>query len=809
MTEWSLVYDGFNPEQEGRRETLCALGNGYLVTRGAAADSTADGVHYPGTYLAGGYNRLVTTIAGRQVENEDLVNLPNWLVLNIRIEDDEWLRPGHAELLEHRQELDLRHGVLHRTLRLRDAAGRVTRWQERRIVAMHDKHVVGLTVAVTPENWSGELTVRSALDGTVVNAGVARYGDLQGCHLDTVTAEAAGADVILLRSRMVQSLREIAEAARLQFFIDGHAIEPERRTERGTDEVAQVSTFHVPEGTPIVIEKLVAVYASGDAATSEPGLEAVDAVARLGRFDDVLAEHQLAWQHLWEQCDMQTLTRWDQAVNLQLRLHIFHLLQTVSYNSIDSDVGVPPRGWHGEAYRAHIMWDELYILPFLNLRIPALSRALLTYRYRRLPQARLAARACGYKGAMFQWQSGSNGREESQQVHLNPVSGRWVADNSYRQRHIGAAVAFNVWQYYQATDDQDFLYYYGAEMLLEIARFWASIATRNPVDGRFDICGVMGPDEFHTAYPGKDPSREGGLDNNAYTNVMASWTMARALEVMALLPDERLRRLKETIGLDDDEVASFEEISRLLRVPFHDDGIISQFQGYEHLDELDWAAARTRHGDVQRLDRLLEAEGDTPDHYKVSKQADVLMLFYLFSAEELGHIFERLGYQLDHAGIRKNIDYYIERTSHGSTLSLVVHSWVLARYDRPRSGDLFRQALRSDIDDLQGGTTREGIHLGAMASTVDLMQRCYTGLDVRGNVLHLDPNLPEDIERLTTHIRYRRQILDLDINHARARITSRAFTSTPVTIAYRGEVREISPGQEASFHLVPPTADPE
>ena len=808
MTEWSLVYDGFDPEQEGRRETLCALGNGYLVTRGAAADSIADGVHYPGTYLAGGYNRLITTVAGREVENEDLVNLPNWLVLTIRIEDDDWLRPDRVELLTHRQELDLRHGTLLRTVRVRDAAGRVTRWDERRIVAMHDKHLAGLAVQVTPENWSGRLTVRSALDGTVVNSGVERYADLDGRHLETVTTGAAGADVVLLRSRMRQSRREVAEAARLRFFADGQPLEPGRHTERGEDEVAQVATVHVSEGSPMVIEKLVAVYATGDAATSEPGLDATAAVERLGRFDDVLAAHRLAWRHVWEECDLQTLTRWDQAVNLQLRLHIFHLLQTVSYNSIGLDVGVPPRGWHGEAYRAHIMWDELYILPFLNLRIPALSRALLTYRYHRLPQARLAARAAGYKGAMFPWQSGSDGREESQQVHLNPVSGRWVADNSYRQRHIGAAVAYNVWQYYQATDDQDFLYSYGAEMLLEIARFWASIATRSP-DGRYDIRGVMGPDEFHTAYPGKDPSREGGLDNNAYTNVMASWTMARALDVMALLPDERCRRIRETIGLEDNEVASFDEIGRALRVPFHEDGIISQFEGYEDLDELDWDAARARHGDVQRLDRLLEAEGDTPDHYKVSKQADVLMLFYLFSAEELGHTFERLGYRLDHAAIRKNIDYYIERTSHGSTLSLVVHSWVLARYDRPRSGDLFRRALRSDIDDLQGGTTREGIHLGAMASTVDLMQRCYTGLDVRGNILHLDPNLPEEIERLTTHIRYRRQILDLDINHERARISSRAFTSTPITIAYRGEVREISPGQELSFHLVPPDAEPE
>lgn len=804
MTDWSLVYQGYDPEQEGRRETLCALGNGYLVTRGAAPDSAADGVHYPGTYLAGGYDRQVTTVVGRQVENEDLVNLPNWLVLTVRIGGDDWMSLDAVELLDYRQELDLRQGMLLRTLRLRDAAGRTTRWQERRIVGMHDKHVAGLSVRVTPEDWSGRMTVCSALDGSVVNRGVERYRDLQGRHLETVTTAQTAKDVILLRSRMIQSLREVAEAARTQFFVDGRVVEPARSTECTEDRVAEVATLDVTAGSTVQIEKLVAVYASGDAAISEPGLEAADTVAALGRFDDVLGEHRLAWMHLWEECDLQTWTSWDQPVNLELRLHIFHLLQTVSYNSIGLDVGVPPRGWHGEAYRAHIMWDELYIFPFLTLRIPVVSRALLQYRFRRLPQARQAARAAGYKGAMFPWQSGSNGREESQEVHLNPVSGRWVADNSRRQRHIGAAIAYNVWQYYQATDDQDFLFYYGAELLLEIARFWASIASRNPSDGRYDIRGVMGPDEFHTAYPGKDPVHEGGLDNNAYTNVMASWTLARALDVLALLPDERCRRLRETIGLGDDEVRAFGEVSRTLRIPFHGDGIISQFQGYENLRELDWEAAHARYGDIRRLDRILEAQNDTPNNYKVSKQADTLMLFYLFSEAELTQIFERLGYHLDHAAIRKTIDYYMERTTHGSTLSLVTHSWVLARYDRSRSGELFRRALRSDIDDIQSGTTSEGIHLGAMASSVDIMQRCYTGLEARGNVLHIDPRLPAQVQRLTTHIRYRRQILDLDIDHETLRISSRPFTSAPVTVAYRGELHEISPGQHVTFHLVPP-----
>ena len=154
--------------------------------------------------------------------------------------------------------------------------------------------------------------------------------------------------------------------------------------------------------------------------------------------------------------------------------------------------------------------------PFRS-RMPRVTRALLLYRYRRLREARSAAREAGFKGAMFPWQSGSNGREESQQIHLNPMSGRWIADVSWRQRHIGAAICYNIWQYYEATGDADFLTNYGAELFFEIARFWSSLARRRK-DGRYEIDGVMGPDEFHTAYPTADPSAPVGINNNAYTN---------------------------------------------------------------------------------------------------------------------------------------------------------------------------------------------------------------------------------------------------------------------------------------------------
>src|SRR5690606_3457513 len=138
MTGWTLAYDDFEPKQEGLREALCTLGNGYFATRGAAEEAEADEIHYPGTYLAGGYNRLKTEIAGRVIENEDLVNMPNWLFLTFRPADGDWFNLLGSEILSYRQELDLKAGVLTRDVRFRDRQGRETTLTSRRIVSMSD-----------------------------------------------------------------------------------------------------------------------------------------------------------------------------------------------------------------------------------------------------------------------------------------------------------------------------------------------------------------------------------------------------------------------------------------------------------------------------------------------------------------------------------------------------------------------------------------------------------------------------------------------------------------------------------------------
>jgi alpha,alpha-trehalase len=292
------------------------------------------------------------------------------------------------------------------------------------------------------------------------------------------------------------------------------------------------------------------------------------------------------------------------------------------------------------------------------------------------------------------------------------------------------------------------------------------------------------------------------LDNNAYTNVMAAWVLTRACQVLEILPPDRTRQLREELRITSEEIERWQDVSTRIFVPFNEEGIISQFEGYDDLEEYDWIGGREKHGDIHRLDRILEAEDDDTNRYKASKQADVLMLFYLLSEEELQHIFEQLGYPFGPETIAKNVEYYLQRTSHGSTLSWIVHSWVLARTDRQHSWKLFQNAIDSDISDIQGGTTPEGIHLGAMAGTVDLIQRCYLGLEVQRNVLFLDPGLPDEIHRLKTCLWFRGQSLDIEVTRNRLRVSSRQLTADPITIACRGIFHMASPGSCYEFRLV-------
>ena len=752
MNPWKISFNKFDPEKESLREALCTLGNGYLGTRGAVAETAATKVHYPGTYIAGVYNALTTSIAGRNVVNEDFVNCPNWLALNYRIEDGPWFNRLKVRILSWKIELNMQKGLLSRRLRWQDDQGRITLVENHRIVSMADPHLCALRCTITPENYSGKICLRSGIDGLIVNAGVERYKQLKNKHLEPLSHGSFGQDGIFLQMQTNQSLIQITEALRTQVYCDGQRIAPHMRiVQHGRERIMHDFCLDVEQGRKYSVEKLVSIYTSRDHGVADNCALAQERVSQVESFESVYHPHQAKWQALWKKFDIEI--DGDSFVQMALRLHTFHLLQVASTYNEDIDAGLPARGLHGEAYRGHIFWDELYAYPFYTLHAPEITRALLMYRYRRLNAARELARQQGHSGAMYPWQSASTGEETTQVLHLNPMSGTWGPDYSCLQRHVSLAIAYNVLTYYRTSGDRDFMERYGLEMLIEISSFWSSMARWNKKQKRFEIDGVMGPDEFHEKYPG---AKKGGLRNNAYTNVMAVWVLERTLQIFDTLAEEERHALMLKTHVTEQDIARWREMTVKMHVPVDEQGLIHQFEGYMDLKELDWEEYRAKYENIHRIDRILKAEGLSPDSFKAAKQADTLMLFYVFNETELKHVFHRLGHSFTKEIMKKNYEYYIQRTSHGSTLSRVVHAYIAERLgEEDLAMRFFMEALKSDIYDIQGGTTQEGIHVGVMAGSLDLFLRFFAGLSLLEDRVSLEPKLPPGWKKIKFRFRYR------------------------------------------------------
>lgn len=797
---WMLVYDGFDPAHEGHREALTALGNGYMATRGARPERSDDGTHYPGTYLAGIYNRVVNTIHGRRLEEEQLVNAPNWLPVDIRLDDGSWWSTGLLPTSEERHELDLRRGVLVRRLTLTGPDGRRLAVVQTRLVSMHNPHLATLETTLTPLGWSGVVSVRTGIDAAVTNTNVRAYADRTAKHLGPATFEQVDDNTVLCTVQTSQSQIRIALAVRT-LVSGGDTVSSDTGHAQAGRYVRRFD-LHLQDGRPATVTKTVAVVTSRDPATASPGSGALAQLARSGDgLSALLGAHEAAWRRLWDQFALDLDA--DRQSQLILNLHLFHVLQVISPHTAALDAGVPARGLHGEGYRGHVFWDELFVLPVTGLRLPSASRALLDYRWHRLDTARDAAREAGLQGALFPWQSASDGREQTPEYLYNDRSSAWMPDNSRRQKHVGLAVAYNAWQHFQTTGDRGWLAERGAELIIEVTRMFASLATYDAHADRFHIAGVMGPDEYHDGYP---EAPGAGLRDNSYTNILASWVCERAADTLSVLEGHPCEDLVERLSIGSEEVSLWSRLSRRLAVAFHEDNVLSQFDGYELLAELDWERYRAMYGNIGRLDLILAAENDTTNRYRLAKQADVLMLLHLLGPEAVRGQLLRLGYAVSDADLARTVEYYLSRTAHGSTLSRVVHASVLARIDPSRAWSVYREALVADLDDTQGGTTREGVHLGAMAGTADLVVRSFAGLRTDADALTFTPRMPIRLRTIGFQVLYRGQRIDVSLTPDRLRLRLHPCDAAPVRIGVRGAFTTLRGGETTEFPLEPTAA---
>jgi len=528
-SEWILVEDGFTLAREHEVESLFAIGNGYVGSRGSLAEGCA--LSAAATFVAGVFDSEPGSVP-------ELALTADWTRLSATIEGQP-LRLDQGQNLDHRRILDMRQGILWREWRHQDNAGRITRLRALRLVSLADRHLLVQCVTITPENFSGRVVIDATLTGPVV----------QVTGSGTTVAIAVARRVMNATDRWTPSPELIQGRQGLELRL----------------------------GATCRLDRIVALHTSRD--TADPRETARRHVERaIENVAGVIGEHRDAWLARWQASDLRI--EGDPAAQRALRFAIYHLLSAA--NPQDNHVSIGARGLSGTTYKGHVFWDtDIFMLPFFILTYPDAARALAMYRYRTLAPARAKAARLGYRGALYAWESADSGEDVTPPFVVTSDGQVVRILTGEQEQHISADVAFGVWNYWQATGDDRFLVEAGAEILIETARFWASRAQREE-DSRYHIRGVIGPDEYHET-----------VDDNAYTNGMARWNLETAAEIANLVAERwpgPWQALSRRLGIEPEESRRWQQVARDLYTGFDErTGLFEQFRGYFDLEEIDLA----------------------------------------------------------------------------------------------------------------------------------------------------------------------------------------------------------------------------
>ncbi|MGP0090328.1 MAG: glycoside hydrolase family 65 protein, partial [Xanthobacteraceae bacterium] len=640
---WILDGEGCDPLRESSYESRFATSNGFLGVRGArAVNRVARRAVLARTYVAGLFD---THSAERPVT--ELIPAADWLRVQISLAGGSL--PHHTgELPSHRMTLDMRRGALLTECRLPNGTATGLRVRTLHLVSLSERAVGLQLIQFDLEGGEVEVTLEAGFEG--LNLGL--------------VSERLEQDLGVWRTE--RSGKGLAMAAAASLRIDGCDVPP-----TALGQCKWSWSWKSRPGQVVSFDRSVAVTRS-DIRGLDPGTAAQEklGIARRLGWRGVVAEHAAGWAGRWQCSDVEV--EGDDDAQKALRFAVYHLNSAA--NPADEHVSIGARALTGDDYLGHVFWDtEIYLLPFYILTWPAAARALLMYRFRTLDGARRKAAQLGWRGALYAWESADSGAETTPEQVIGPD--RRVIDilSGKQEQHISADVAYAVWQYWQATEDEGFLLDAGAEIILETARFWSSRAQLE-ADGYRHVRGVIGPDEYHEH-----------IDDNAFTNVMARWNIRRALDVAALLRQrwpEAWARLASRLDLDDTELKHWLEVADTMTTGLDPGtGLFEQFAGFFTLEKIDLADYAGR---SVPMDVVLGRERTRQS--QVIKQADVVALLGLLPKE----------FSDDAAA--KNFHYYESRCDHGSSLSPAMHGMVAARLGYSDAAlRYFRQTAAIDL----------------------------------------------------------------------------------------------------------------
>jgi len=724
--DWLVNEDGYNQGQQGMFESIFTLGNGYLGVRGCLEENPEGS--YRGTYIAGIFDKSESFV-------NELVKAPCGVDFSVWAGDHKF-SVDRDDVLSHKRVLDMRKGVLHRTTRLKDSEGRVLRLEFRRVVFSHQVHGSVTLISVTPENFSEEIRIISGLNGDVVNRGYHPHERIK--HFNLVSMERPGEKTpMYLEMETRQSRIRVALASSTVF--DNPPAEVMRVNRIYGEKISEEYVFHAEKGETYHFTKWVTIYSSREGYEKQLQATTTDTLHDLLHegVDYHLQKHLEFRERQWEAADIRI--EGDGIAQKGIRFNIYHMLIAKPHHDPQACIGA--RFLTGEGYKGHCFWDsEIFLLPFYIYTFPKDARNLILYRYFTLEGSFENAKALGYRGAKIAWESADTGIEETPSYFVRTDGTLNKIFNAEEEHHIVSDVVYGVFNYVNATDDKEFLFNHGAEVIFQTARFWLSRVEwrRN----RYEIRKVIGPDELHEH-----------VDNNAYTNYIVSWHLKKAARLyrdMQVKAPDALNSLKKKMGLSESEVEEMQNTSDKMFLPVDEDTeLIEQFEGYFSrkdcmIAELNADGLPICPGDVDRI---------SIDRTQLIKQADVVLLLYL-----LPRLFTP-------AVTKENYLYYEKRTLHESSLSLCINGIMgLEVGENQRAYEYFIRNSHVDLNNVYKNTG-DGIHAAATGGAWMMLFHGFAGIKTGQGSLRFNPRLPDRWRSLELSFMWRENVLKVRITH--------------------------------------------
>lgn len=692
------------------------IGNGYFGIRGTLEEYKKE--HLPAVNLAGIYDRVGD-------KWRESVNAPNGLYTYIEVDGKEYRLP---EVLpeEHSCELDFRHALYKRSTTWKTEKGKITVISER-FADMRDCHIIGMKYSVKSD-FDGKLVLYTGIDGDV--------WDINGPHFTEMNTFAEN-DVICASGVTGEKHIEIAVREKAEYAFGACEM-----IKSGMQIMRKISA-DMKADTEYTYKKLVNVTTSHDEIKYDMSLFANKS------YDEAYSEHIKAWDNIWDVSEV--VIEGDDKAMLALNYSIYHLNCIAPRHS--KSLSIPARGLSGQVYKGAVFWDtEMFMLDYFLFTEPKIAKSLIRYRIDTLDGAKEKAAGYGLKGAFYAWESHEGGIDACSDYNIVDVFTKRPMRTFFKDKqvHISAAVVYAVMKYVKMTGDYSILDEGGAETVIECALFYSSLLLKKAGGNLYEIHDVVGPDEYHER-----------VNNNAYTNKMAQFTLKAACEVIEYIKNKKEQYPNYNL---DELCEKFGEYSKNMYVPQPNEksGLIEQFDGYFKMEDVDIPTLKTRLLDDKEY---WGGAYGIASQTQIIKQADVVAMMSMFKGD----------YNTDE--MKKNWEYYEPRTEHGSSLSACMYSLLACYTGMPEKAyPLFMKSACADLDTPGklwiGLIYIGGTHPAAAGGAWKVAAEGFAGLSFKDGKININPVLPNNWKRLKFKINYLGKMYLIDINDGKGTIES-------------------------------------